>query len=390
MKKNINFFTVLSSFVWISFLMSCTSPSSSGLKEIVIDPSQTIGFYDLAEDVEPEFDIFALETTDSCLVGGICRIIYTNDLYYILDNNSVIFIFNPQGKFVSKLDKKGRGPDEYVHIRDFTVVGENIWLYDEIRRKFSCYDENLNKTEDVETNTIINKIACAGGNIYGAGVWFGIHRENFQIIEYNTLNKELKKLIPYPQNYDQNVFAKNPYIPYIINQLAPLADSCLFVQPYCDTLFQVGHGTVTPRYKFRFTERYIDKQLTKDEWEEESKKSMIIGVSAIYQTPASILILYAEPEYKFAIFNKETGIAKVYYVQFVNSYLGNLGIYRMEFTANQEIIAIYPAVEGEPSFMKDRVKNPEDRQKIENAFIGLTEDSNPVILKYKLKKNSKL
>lgn len=387
-KKSMNFLAILSSFVLAFFLMSCSSRSSSALKEIVIDPSHTLGFYDLAEDVEPEFDIFALETTDSCLVGGICRTIYTNDLYYILDNNSVIFIFNPQGKFVSKLDKIGRAPDEYIHIRDFTVIGENIWIYDEIRRKLSCYDKNLDKIEDVEMN-IVNKITCAGENIYGAGVWFGIDKENFQIIEYNTLNKEIKKLIPYSQNYDQNEFAKNPYIPYIINQLAPLADSCLFIQPYCDTLFQLGHGTVTPRYKYRFTERFVDKRLTVDEWEEECKKSMIIGVSAIYQTPASILILYAEPEYKFAIYNKETGITNVYFSQFVNSYLGNLGTMRMEFTDNREIITTYSAAD-KPSFIQDRVKNPGDRQKIENVFVGLAEDSNPVVLKYKLKKNSKL
>lgn len=116
---------------------------------------------------------------------------------------------------------------------------------------------------------------------------------------------------------------------------------------------------------------------------------MIIGVSAIYQTPASILILYAEPEYKFAIYNKETGITNVYFVQFVNSYLGNLGTMRMEFTDNREIITTYSAAD-KPSFIQDRVKNPGDRQKIENVFVGLAEDSNPVVLKYKLKKNSKL
>lgn len=118
---------------------------------------------------------------------------------------------------------------------------------------------------------------------------------------------------------------------------------------------------------------------------------MIIGVSAIYQTPPSILILYAEPEYKLAIYNKESGITNVYYVQFVNSYLGNLGTIPKEFTNNREIIAIYSAADpDQSSFIKDRVKNPEDRQKIENAFVGLTEDSNPVILRYRLKENSRL
>lgn len=65
--------------------------------------------------------------------------------------------------------------------------------------------------------------------------------------------------------------------------------------------------------------------------------------------------------------------------------LGNLRTIRIEFTNNQEIIATYSALK-KPAFIKDRTKNPEDRQRIENMFVGLGEDNNPVVLKYKLKK----
>lgn len=77
-----NVVAVLSSFVVAFFLMSCTSHTSSALKEIVIDPSQTLDFYDPADDVEPKFDIFALQ-----------RIVVSLALYVVLSIPMTYIIF---------------------------------------------------------------------------------------------------------------------------------------------------------------------------------------------------------------------------------------------------------------------------------------------------------
>lgn len=231
-----NFLAALSSFVLAFFLISCTSRSSSALKEVVIDPAQNFGSYDLADDVEPEFDMLPLETTDSCLIGRIDRIVYINDMYYVLSDNIVIHIFNWEGIFVSKLDKVGRVPDEYQKIRDFAVFGDNIWIYDNVTHKLSCFDKKNNKIPDIQTNTVIETIAVAGENIYAAGNWWGYGEENFQIIEYNIPTGKMEKRMPYAATDVK--YAKWLYA----EQLAPLADSALFTQLSCDTLFSLGNG----------------------------------------------------------------------------------------------------------------------------------------------------
>lgn len=381
---------ILSSLILLLAFVSCKPKTSVSLTEIVVDPSQDFGAYDLAGDVESEFFILPLETTDSCLIGNIENITYANDLYYILDNNSIIYIFNPEGKFVSKLNKIGRASDEYINIRDFAVMGENIWTYDGMTFKLSCFDKNLNKVEDIQTNTVIKTIGRVGKSIYAAGNWFGFNEENFQVIEYDTQDREMKKMMQYPSQNQEYVALG------IGRQLAPLADSCLFMQAYCDTLFLLNNGVVTPRYQYRFTERFINNRFTPAEYRKNGEKpELITGIYSIYQTPASVLIQYPEGnEYKLAIYNKKSETSKVYSIQFFNSAMGNLKMMLPYFTENQEIITTYTANGlvnySDQIFDKNKFKNIADKQKIENVVSGLKEEDNPVVFRYKLKKDSRL
>lgn len=376
----------LSFFVLAFFLISCTSRTSSALKEIVIDPAQNSGSYDLAADVEPEFDMLSLETTDNCLIGRINRIVYINDMYYVLSDNIVIHIFDREGKFISKLDKVGRAPGEYLNIRDFAVLGDNIWIYDNVTHKLACFDKEYNKTEDIQTNTVIETITIAGENLYAAGNWWGYDKENFQIIEYNIPTGKMEKRMPYAA--PDAKYAKWLYA----EQLASLADSALFTMLSCDTIFSLGNGVLTPRYKYRFTKPYTVDWMTFDEHKENRNAGKIIGIYGIYQTPASVVIPYHDEEGLWAVYDKETETTKMYSFWAVNSVLGNL---KTPFTLyGKDLITFYTATMlmdyPEEFFDEDKIKNPADRRKIESVIAGLKEDSNPVVFRYRLKKDSRL
>lgn len=104
------------------------------------------------------------------------------------------------------------------------------------------------------------------------------------------------------------------------------------------------------------------------------------------------MISYIDRGISWAVYNKGTETTKVYSSWTVNSILGNL---KTPFTLyGKDLITYYPANSlidySEEIYDKDKIKNPKDRQKIENVIAGLTEDSNPVILRYRLKENSRL
>ena len=64
-----------------------------------------------------DFELIPLETTDESLIGYIDKIEFFDDKIYILDSHyaSCIFIFSKEGRFLSKLSRKGRGPGEFIY-----------------------------------------------------------------------------------------------------------------------------------------------------------------------------------------------------------------------------------------------------------------------------------
>ena len=78
----------------IAFI-SCSREKVSTLVEIHIDPSQEKSAYDIANDIESEWDIIALETTDSYLITAINKLYYQNGIYYLLDKGGhTVFLYD--------------------------------------------------------------------------------------------------------------------------------------------------------------------------------------------------------------------------------------------------------------------------------------------------------
>lgn len=85
-----------------------------------------------------------LETDSTCMIGVIDKIKKFNNEYYIASSGSSIHRFNNKGKHVMSLNKKGQGPEEYIHVEDFDIYSINgqteIWISD--YENLKIYDAN--------------------------------------------------------------------------------------------------------------------------------------------------------------------------------------------------------------------------------------------------------
>lgn len=115
-----------------------------------------------------------LQTDQNILIGEINKIQIINDKIYILDwKQAVLFIFEPDGNFVSKIARKGRGPEEYLYVSDFEVTADgSIFLNDPVQGRIYVYDElgnfkyrmeNIPKTWSFKF-LADGKIACNSAN----------------------------------------------------------------------------------------------------------------------------------------------------------------------------------------------------------------------------------
>ncbi len=68
------------------------------------------------------YKFIRLDTNDSCLIGKIDKIISDSSCLFVYDKrNSSVFKFDDNGKFLCKIDYKGKGPTEYNEAWDMTL-----------------------------------------------------------------------------------------------------------------------------------------------------------------------------------------------------------------------------------------------------------------------------
>jgi len=71
--------------------------------------------------------IISLNIPNDKPIGTFDKVLLTKDNYIIFDKlTSAVYIFNKNGEFVSKIAKKGKGPDEYLSIYNISISLPNI------------------------------------------------------------------------------------------------------------------------------------------------------------------------------------------------------------------------------------------------------------------------
>ncbi|MBE6230305.1 MAG: 6-bladed beta-propeller [Bacteroidales bacterium] len=78
-----------------------------------------------------ELGYIPLQTTNEALIGR--NPLFCTDENYIYVSTSSILIFDKEGKFVSKINKKGRGPEEYLRVNHLSVDNKEVSVDDGLK-----------------------------------------------------------------------------------------------------------------------------------------------------------------------------------------------------------------------------------------------------------------
>ncbi|WP_439483303.1 6-bladed beta-propeller [Cyclobacterium plantarum] len=100
----------------------------SDSSSVTINPKNAFKSIKLSEIVD-SVSYIRLENTKESLIGKAHEIVVKNKFIYVRDAiNQAVLIFDLDGKFVSKLHKKGEGPDEYIRMEGFLVNEEEGYI----------------------------------------------------------------------------------------------------------------------------------------------------------------------------------------------------------------------------------------------------------------------
>jgi len=108
--------------------------------KVTINPINATEEINISE-IADEIIYIKLETNDNCNIGGVHSVFIKSKYIYIVDYiQHIIFIFNKEGQFIAKLDKRGKGPEEYqrlghiiiddneTYIENITISGDGYYL----------------------------------------------------------------------------------------------------------------------------------------------------------------------------------------------------------------------------------------------------------------------
>ena len=140
-------------------------------------------------------NIVVLETVDASLVKHIKRIIKHDDKLIVLNSGIEVLIFNKEGKFINKINKKGNGPKEYTNIVDIALDenNENIIIYSD-NFKLLVYDlmgSYVSHVNTITTDKIYERIIYNKDLLY---FFNPLNRKDENLIEvFDLKNNEYKE-----------------------------------------------------------------------------------------------------------------------------------------------------------------------------------------------------
>ncbi|HBZ26087.1 MAG TPA: hypothetical protein DEO54_07590 [Rikenellaceae bacterium] len=233
-------------FVFCAGLTSCSSDSKDGdsaRKVIDIESSiNTIQIKKLSE-VAKGIEYIPLETNDSALINNISKIAVENNKIYISDNSDKLFVFDRKGKHLRTLNRKGRGPGEYLNLRYFDVDNEsdNILILG-YNGHISIYDSVLNYMRSVYSSNAAgrnhSKFERLGDTLFLIAQFNVAYNTPTKIIMFDSSSNVLDSVIFKPIEFIEN----NADVPLRINHpvIVKFNDDIRYFSVKGDTIFSLN------------------------------------------------------------------------------------------------------------------------------------------------------
>ncbi|ADB40422.1 6-bladed beta-propeller [Spirosoma linguale] len=235
-----------------------SNPSSISKKDnitsIDVDLSKEspANYSDLFSSIEYKI----LKSPATILVGKIDKIVEAEDRFF-LKSNGKIYIFSEEGNYLSKIDQKGEGPNQYKSITDFLVdtVTHHIEILD--NHSFSVFEFDYKGTyiknwqhgvlsfqfHKLSTDNYIFYVDKELASSYEGR--FLLYNKKKNKITDNFVPMD-KRRIKYEAFMDVNNFCAHP-------------NKTLLSCSGNDTIFSYKPGTIKPKYIFKFNENTVPK-----------------------------------------------------------------------------------------------------------------------------------
>ena len=381
------------------FKSSNISEKQVGTDENIIlfiptEEDEKLFFFDLSSLIDT-IKYVKLEFSDQSIIGAIGKIIVFEDHIYIFDVQTYsLFVFDMNGNYLHKIDKKGQGPGEYIQLDFFDIDKENkhIVLTDLMSYWVMRYDLDGNFLSRQKI-----PVWCEGVSILPdkGVVLYANFRNNTEKLaqEYNLI------YLDSTMNYQQAYFKYNSKdidqrkIPSTSTSghFYSFEDHINFSFPGGNTVYQILEDSLVSKYQFDFGKEVLPHPTNYEKFIEKTANTNKYNGFWGPVMETDNLIFYSMRTNIYPI------LSKVYFSKNSNNMLSSV-VYMIENGFSLDIpltgydswivseIQAYQLVEWKNALSKEKKESAGRYTKARLSLAEeLTDEDNPVLMFYKLK-----
>ena len=386
----------------VSFV-SCQNvkETNSSVKNILLDmdTKKELRLSEIADTVE----VILLEQTDESDIARVERILPYKEKYYVMSSigfsNGRVHVFDKDGDFIQKIDKRGGGPGEYEDLQDIAINSRNDELVFMTQPKgIFRYDLEGNFISKVKGGYGMNVAADAQGNFYKTD-------RCYEETPNRLLMINDKDSISFGKIEADYFVMVNHYS--FTNEFDSHNGRVYYSYPCCDTIFDVTGGKKVPVWYIDYNGKNlpVDKIFAEDKSLDESRK-----VKAKYRDCFSTDVFQVTENFLYvgSVDGEKHGIVSLYSFKTGNVMSGHRLVDDVFFPDNTFTFRPFRmpiAVEGnsllwlvDPSWLlqgyeyyKDNLSPDKWNEycklhpQVTEVCSKLDEESNPVLLKIKIR-----
>lgn len=346
-----------------------------------------------------DIEYIQLESREHSMISGTDDLFMRNNLVFsesnfIIHRFTSILEFKSNGKFITGIGTKGRGPNEFTAAHDvkFNQTNQDIYLLARWQKKFFVYSENGNllRTFPItfspsEFQFIDDKILCYSEN------HMGDIQNSYTLIDTNgRVIKHFPNKYPFKNHDAYGIVGENLF--YRFN------NKLFKKEVYSDTIYSYNNEKFTPHMIIQVGEKLISPKARTEFESRYLAKNFIIPLNLfefgdyvyyefVYRFAPNDVLIYSfigskKNTYK-ALINTDEG--------FTNDLDGGLNIVPKTIKDDNTIIGWADPLKlkahvASAAFKNSTPKYPEKKKELEMLANRLKDTDNPVLILVRLKK----